>query len=190
VEVHEVLRARLSSGLEERPGIPPSDSVVLDKYERMVDATRLAGRMQEAFGWYWVGMGNYSNLRHRLGQIHRGFRLLSAFVLGGGKRNVMPGITERDQSALLCDLGLFSLELGELRFSLECIEASMLIDRRLGDQVNDARGCANVSGVFVRMGELARAATAAEEAVGISLKMLRPVSSTHFLSARRRFCGV
>ena len=39
----------LGAGLEERPETTPSGPSVLDRYERLIEATRLAGREQEAF---------------------------------------------------------------------------------------------------------------------------------------------
>jgi hypothetical protein len=43
----------LGAGLEKRPDVKPTDSTTLDRYERLIEATRLAGREQEAFDLFW-----------------------------------------------------------------------------------------------------------------------------------------
>ena len=56
-KVFEVVAQSLGTGLEKRPETKPSDPSVLDRYERLIEATRLAGREQEAFDLVLVWMG-------------------------------------------------------------------------------------------------------------------------------------
>src|SRR5262249_2657418 len=47
-EIHETVRRRLASNLEERPWSRPTDPTMLDRYEALIEHTRLAGKTQEA----------------------------------------------------------------------------------------------------------------------------------------------
>src|SRR6202007_1392787 len=51
--VFDVAAGALGAGLETRPDTNPSDSIILDRCERLIEATRLAGREQEAFDLFW-----------------------------------------------------------------------------------------------------------------------------------------
>ena len=55
--VFDVVAQSLGAGLEKRPDTKPAEPAVLDRYERLIEATRLAGREQEAFDLLlvWVG---------------------------------------------------------------------------------------------------------------------------------------
>ena len=54
--IHEVVRAKLAPSLEARPAKRPTDAAMLDRYEALIEHTRLAGRTQEAFDLYWWGL--------------------------------------------------------------------------------------------------------------------------------------
>jgi hypothetical protein len=51
--VFDAVVEALGAGLEKRPDVKPTDSTTLDRYERLIEATRLAGREQEAFDLFW-----------------------------------------------------------------------------------------------------------------------------------------
>jgi hypothetical protein len=82
-EIHEALRARLAPSLEARPQSKPTDPAMLDRYETLIEHTRLAGRTQDAFNLYWFGLGGYWHLGETLGEYSRGLRILSAFSPDG-----------------------------------------------------------------------------------------------------------
>src|SRR5262249_34520098 len=48
-EIHEAVRARLAPSLEARPEHKPTEPALLDRYEALIEHTRLAGRAEEAF---------------------------------------------------------------------------------------------------------------------------------------------
>ena len=81
--VFDVVAQALGAGLEKRPDTKPSDPATLDRYERLIEATRLAGREQEAFDLFWYGLGNYEHLGWVLGEYERGYRILAAFSATG-----------------------------------------------------------------------------------------------------------
>jgi hypothetical protein len=58
-QVFDTVAQALGAGLEKRPDTNPSDQPTLDRYERLIEATRLAGREQEAFDLFWFGLGAY-----------------------------------------------------------------------------------------------------------------------------------
>ena len=56
--VFDAVATHLGQGLERRPDKKPEDTAMLDRYEQLIEATRLAGRAQEAFDLYWYGLGS------------------------------------------------------------------------------------------------------------------------------------
>ena len=114
-KVFDVVAQSLGAGLEKRPETKPSDPSILDRYERLIEATRLAGREQEAFDLYWYGMGSYRNLGWVLGEYQRGYRILAAFSATGRPEDLGPTMELRERSFLANDLALFANELGRLR---------------------------------------------------------------------------
>ena len=77
--VFDVVAEALGAGLERRPDTMPSEPAVLDRYERLIEATRLAGREQEAFESFLVRVGWLRSPRGWLGEFDRGYRILAAF---------------------------------------------------------------------------------------------------------------
>ena len=69
--VFDVVAESLGAGLEKRPAAKPTETDVLDRYERLIEATRLAGREQEAFDLYLVGLGGYRHFGWLLGEYER-----------------------------------------------------------------------------------------------------------------------
>ena len=47
-QVFDMMAEALGAGLERRPDTKPSEPAVLDRYERLIEATRLAGREEDA----------------------------------------------------------------------------------------------------------------------------------------------
>lgn len=90
--VFDVVAQALGAGLEKRPDTKPSDPTTLDRYERLIEATRLAGREEEAFELYRYGLGS-THLVYVLGEYERGHRVLAAFSV-----TAVPRISARQWS--------------------------------------------------------------------------------------------
>ena len=82
--VFDAVATRLGQGLERRPDKKPEDTAMLDRYEQLIEATRLAGRAQEAFDLYWYGLGRLQHLGKKLGEYARGYRILRGFLPPSG----------------------------------------------------------------------------------------------------------
>ena len=79
-DVHEVIRASLAPGLASRPSRLPNDPVLLDRYDALIEHTRLAGRLEEAIKLYRSALGEYGHLGLTVGDYDRGARIQAAFV--------------------------------------------------------------------------------------------------------------
>ena len=112
--VFDVVSQALGAGLEKRPDTKPSDPITLDRYERLIEATRLAGREQEAFDLFWYGLGAYHHLAKVLGEYERGYRILAAFSATGRPEDLAVTMTLPGRSYLANDLGLYARHLGRL----------------------------------------------------------------------------
>jgi tetratricopeptide (TPR) repeat protein len=134
--IHEVVRARLAPSLKARPSTAPTDPVILEQYETLIAQTLLAGRVHDAFGLYWHGLGGYRNLGSALAENARGLRTLERFVPKDNFSLLAPGLTLRDQSRLLRDLGMFCINLGELARARRALSYS----RRLNQGASERRG--------------------------------------------------
>jgi tetratricopeptide (TPR) repeat protein len=113
-QVFNVVAQALGAGLERRPDNNPIDQTTLDRYERLIEATRLAGREQEAFDLYWYGLGSYEHLAKSLGEYERGYRILAAFSATGRPEDLGVMMAPSQRSLLANDLSLFAKALGRL----------------------------------------------------------------------------
>jgi tetratricopeptide (TPR) repeat protein len=113
-QVFNIVAQALRVGLEKRPETKPSDSATLDRYERLIEATRLAGREQEAFELYWYALGSYRHLGWVLGEYARGYRILAAFSVTGRPEDLGATMKLRWRSLLANALALFAQRLGRL----------------------------------------------------------------------------
>jgi hypothetical protein len=111
--VFDVVAEALGTGLEKRPDTKPSDPTTLDRYERLIEATRLAGREQEAFDLLLNGLGAYSHLA-MLGEYERGYRILAAFSATGRPEDLGVAMALHQRAALANVLALFAQRLGRL----------------------------------------------------------------------------
>jgi hypothetical protein len=115
-QLFEVVAARLASGLEPRPGSKPASTAQLDRYEQLIEATRLAGRAQDAFDLYWYALGGFDHLGRALGECVRGERILRAFLPpSGDPRGFGAGLSPDRQAAGLNSLVLMTQQLGLLQ---------------------------------------------------------------------------
>src|SRR4029453_6507215 len=76
-DVFDVVARSLGARLEKRPETAPSDPHMLDRYERLIEATRLAGRENEALRLFWEGM-DFRRLFDE-GEYQRIYRILASF---------------------------------------------------------------------------------------------------------------
>jgi len=163
-QVFDVVAQALGAGLEERPDTNPSDQATLDRYERLIEATRLAGREQEAFDLYWDGLGSYQHLGWVLGEYERGYRILAAFSRTGNPEDLGMTMALRWRSYLANELALSAKQLGRL----EEARALRRIDdgwfKSLAQSEETSVGLQNSSDVAFGLGRLAEARGFANEA--------------------------
>jgi tetratricopeptide (TPR) repeat protein len=112
-QVFAAVAESLSTGLEKSPNANPREPAVLDRYERLIEATRLAGREQEAFELFHNGLGGYVHLT-RLGEYERGYRILAAFSRTGLPEDLATTITPDLRAVLFSSLALIAIRLGRL----------------------------------------------------------------------------
>jgi tetratricopeptide (TPR) repeat protein len=164
--VFEVVATRLGQGLEQRPERRPEDSALLDRYEQLIEATQLAGRVQEAFDLYWVGLGHFSHLGFRLGEYARGFRILSRFLpTSGNLQGFAQGLDTRDRSVGLADMRMMALYLGRLDTAANIRQIEDVWKRELDDPEEISRSLQNTSSLAIDLGRLGEALAAGQGAL-------------------------
>lgn len=179
-KVFDVVARELGTGLEKRPETKPSDPSVLDRYERLIEATRLAGREEEAFDLFWFGMGSYRHLGWVLGEYQRGYRILAAFSSTELPEVLAPTSVLRKRRLLTNDLALFALRLGRLAEAWAIRQADDKWTKSLGDHAEASRALLNSGQVAFARGSLAESRRLADlaltEAETAKLGMLRRAS--------------
>lgn len=161
--VHESVRARLAPSLEARPS--PSDPVILDQYELLIEETLLAGRVQEALNLYWRGLGRYRNLGSILGDNTRGLRILERFVPQDDFSHVEPHLSLQDRGMLVNDLGLFASNLGDFARARGAIRHSRDLSRSESARKEESIRTRNLAWVELDAGHFPEALAYSESAV-------------------------
>lgn len=156
-DVFDVVARSLGTGLEARSATKPTEPAVLDRYERLIEATRLAGREQEAFELYWYALGSCAHLGWVLGEYGRGHRILAAFSGTGRVEDLAPALALKYRSLLANDLALFAEQLGRLVEAWAVQQADYEWKKSLGDPLARSRGLQNSSGVALALGRLSEA---------------------------------
>jgi hypothetical protein len=163
--VFDVVAQALGTGVEKRPDTFPSDPTTLDRYETLIEATRLAGREQEAFELFWYVLGSYRHLGWILGEYERGYRILVAFSATGRPEDLGATMTPRWRLLLAHALALFAKRLGRLvearairRFNDSCTKS-------LAEPKEISIGLQNSSEVAFDLGRLAEARGLAGDAL-------------------------
>jgi hypothetical protein len=174
-EIHEVVRARLAPGLAERPDYKPTDPAVVDRYEALIEHTRLAGRTKEAFDLYNGGLGAYRHLGWVLGDCARGLRIVSGFSSDGALESAAEGLPDEQRSQLLCEWGLYARALGDLGTARRASTLAAELDCPTADRgrrnsnPEEARNLSiemqNQAGIELLAGRLPHARQAAEGAL-------------------------
>jgi tetratricopeptide (TPR) repeat protein len=129
-DVHEVIRASLAPGLASRPSRLPNDPVLLDRYDNLIEHTRLAGRLGEAIKLYRSALGEYGHLGLTVGDYDRGARIQTAFL---SDRDAFERLRPVEQSFVMYERGLYFGDLGELIQAEAALEAATKTDRSLQD---------------------------------------------------------
>jgi tetratricopeptide (TPR) repeat protein len=163
--VFDVVARSLGAGLEQRPDKKPTEPDALDRYERLIEATRLAGREQEAFELFWYGLGSYRHLGTILGEYERGFRVLSAFSPTGRPEDLGTTMVLRWRSLLANELALYAFRLGRLAEAWAIRRLDDGWKRTLAEPKETSIGLRNSSQVAFAMGRLAEARELADEAL-------------------------
>lgn len=162
--VFDVVAEALGAGLEERPDTKPSDPATLDRYERLIEATRLAGREQEAFDLFWYGLGNFRHLGWVVGEYERGYRILAAFSETGRAEDLGATVRPRWRFLLANNLALFAGQLGRLREARAIRRLNGGWKQSLAEPTEISLAFQNSSGVAFDLGHLAEARGLANEA--------------------------
>lgn len=163
--IFDVVARSLGAGLETRPATKPTDPTVLDRYEQLIEVTRLASRQQEAFDLYWFGLGAYVHLGKLLGEYRRGYRILKSFSATGRLKDLATSMVLRERSLLVNDLALFTLRLGRLREAWAIREVESEWARSLAEPEETSTRQRNAALVLLALGHLPRAQVLAEAAL-------------------------
>ena len=158
--VFAVVANALGANLEKRPATKPSEPAELDRYEQLIEATRLAGREWEAFELYMYGLGGYENLAKVLGEYGRGYRIVAGFSSSGDPKDLATTLPSEMRGLLVNALSLFALRLGRLS------EARALRSVEDGLTQSFAGRLLNSSSVAIASGHLSEALKLA----GLALK--------------------
>jgi tetratricopeptide (TPR) repeat protein len=162
--VFDVVAQALGAGLEKRPNTKPSDPTTLDRYERLIEATRLAGREQEAFELFWFGLGSYMHLGGMLGEYERGYRILAAFSATARPEDLGATMALRERSLLANTLALFAANLGRLAEAGAIRWLDVRWKNSLAEPKETSAGFQNSADVAFHLGRLAEARRFANEA--------------------------
>ena len=165
-EVFGAVAERLGRGLEARPENKPQDVALLDRYEQLIEATRLAGRVQEAFELYWYGLGYFAHLGKLLGEYARGYRILRSFFANSGDLNQFGyGLRIHDQSLGLNEFALTCRYLGRLHEALAARAEVDERDRLLGGDLSTSLLRLNTCELACDLGQIKLAKAAAQSAL-------------------------
>jgi tetratricopeptide (TPR) repeat protein len=182
--VFDVVAQSLGAGLEKRPDTKSAEPAVLDRYERLIEATRLAGREQEALELYWYGLGEYGHLGHILGEYERGYRILAAFGSTGRPEDLGPTMELRWRSLLANDLALFAMQLGRLAEARAIRRLNDAWLKSLAEPAQTSVVLRNSSEVASYLGRLTEARALAAEAVDQAVAAKDDLQKTRGLAYR------
>ena len=157
---------RLGVGLKQLPKNKPLEVALLDRYEQLIEALRLAGRAKEAFDLYWFGLGSYNHLGKVVGDYARGYRILRGFVPENGDLGRFgQGLAPNFQAVGLTDLALTCRGLGRLQEAWAARQEDDERKRRLDDPKETSIGLQNTSELALDLGQLPQARAFAQAAL-------------------------
>ena len=164
-QVFQVVAASLGAGLKWRPDSKATEPHVLDRHERLIEATRLAGREQEAFDLFQSGFGSYEHLTGTVGDFERGYRILAAFSPTGRPDDFGATMTLRARSQLINTLSLFAHHLGRLAEARAIRRLDDTWKKSLAEPLETSAGLVNSSYIAFHMGCLDEARRLAADAL-------------------------
>jgi tetratricopeptide (TPR) repeat protein len=113
-QVYEVVRSKLAVDLDERPSKKPTDPEDLDRYERLIEMTLLAGEVQKAADLFRYAIGGYANLAVITSNNSRGLRIVSGFAHERSADGVNPALHGLNRVVVINAWGLFAANVGDL----------------------------------------------------------------------------
>lgn len=165
--VQELFRRRLQPNLELRPGSPPEDEETLDRLEALIEHTRHAGAVEEAFELYWHGMGGYKHLGPRLGEYRRARRIVEGFSPDGLPKHCALDLPGQRRTLLLNDWATLARNVGDLMIAQTCMEVSLDILRRAKDATSISVALHNIARLDFLRGHLVAMVRNANEALAL-----------------------
>jgi hypothetical protein len=166
--VFAVVAVALGANLDKRPATKPSDASDLDRYEQLIEATRLAGKEEDASELYWSGLGGFDHLGKALGQYMRGYRIVAAFSGSGQARDLAPSLPMRKRILLINSLALFALRLGRLAEAGALRKFVDGLNHSHADPKETSAGLSNSSSVAFASSQLGEARALADRACNLA----------------------
>ena len=164
--VFAAVAERLGQGLDSGPENKPLEVALLDRYEQLIEALRLAGRAQVAFDLYGFGLGGFGHLGTVLGDYARGYRILRGFVPENGDLGCFgQGLASIGQALGLNALAMMSKGLGRLQEAWAARQEDDERTRRVDDPEQTSIGLQNKSEFALDLGQLPKARFAAQAAL-------------------------
>lgn len=117
-DIHEVIRKNMVEGLDTRPHTKPTDPIILDRYEQLIEQSILAGHYQEAADIFWDAMGGgggENHLFHVLNDYGRILRIVSLFSKDGTPATINDQLPNNDKAVVLNNWGFSAFALGDLQ---------------------------------------------------------------------------
>ena len=162
-QVFDVVARSLRAGLESRPQTTANDTRALDRYERLIDVTRLAGDEREALRLFVEGM-NFRRLFEE-GEYQRIYRILASFSPTGRPGDLGRTIELRARTGLVSSLALAAQRLGRLDEALVLRQLDDAWTEPLGDLPQISIGLQTTCEVTRALGRLREAHALADAAV-------------------------
>jgi tetratricopeptide (TPR) repeat protein len=164
-DVHEAVRSRLALSLSARPEHKPTRSAELDFYEMLIEHTRLAGRIQEAFEYYESGLGGYAHLGEALGENDRGLRILKGFSSNATVEGAISGLPSESLTRFALAWALHARSLGALDDARTTFRFVVQEARRRGETRRLAEALYGLAELEMVAGRLFAAYTALKDAI-------------------------
>ena len=164
-DVHEAVRLRLAPSLSARPEHKPTQQAELDLYEMLIELTRLAGRIQDAFAYYESGLGGYAHLGDTLGEHDRGLRILRGFSSDATVEGATSSLPPETWTRFALAWGRHARSLGELDTSRIAFHFVLREARRRGDARQLTEALQSLAELETVAGRLFAAHAALEEAL-------------------------
>lgn len=110
--IHEAICGSLAPSLTGQPGGYPTDPQTLDRFEALIEHTRLAGRVNDALRIYRDSFGDYEHLGLVVGDYIRGARIHSNFL--SDPDGLMRSLGTTGYTFVHYERAMFAFDLGDL----------------------------------------------------------------------------